>query len=217
VINLPKAKPTQVIVHRIELQESEREMVELAMLGNVATNAVSAAGAVLSGIGSFLAPFSGVFGAFAALWIGDRTLDIVREDAEARKAEIEAEYAESKSEYDTIISAWLNARYAEGGWRAVCSGNSRQALLDGQSNVPSNYGDGLGSQIPGFYFTQLMRFLTYVCDEEFERDVPDHRRQSPSELWVLWMSEEEYGQAAYYADTGGSVWAGLEKGLGTIL
>ena len=27
-VNMPKAKPTQVIVHRIELQEKEREMLE---------------------------------------------------------------------------------------------------------------------------------------------------------------------------------------------
>jgi hypothetical protein len=28
-VNMPKAKPTQVIVHRIELQEKEREMLEV--------------------------------------------------------------------------------------------------------------------------------------------------------------------------------------------
>ena len=28
-VNMPKAKPTQVIVHRIELQEKERDMLEV--------------------------------------------------------------------------------------------------------------------------------------------------------------------------------------------
>ena len=208
---MPKAKPTQVIVHRIELQESEREMVELAMMGNVATNAVSAAGAVLSGIGSFLAPFSGVFGALAAVWIGDRTLDMVREDAESRKAENEAEYAEGKSVYDTIISAWLNARYAEGGWDAICHPETKKDLIKGQF-LGWRGGDhnGLPTMIPPFYFTQLQQFLTTICESS------NLGNQTPSELWVQWMSEDEYGQAAYYDDTNGSVWAGLRKGLGTL-
>ena len=97
---MPKAKPTQVIVHRIELQESEREMLELAVAGNVVTNTVSAAGAIFTGIGSMLAPFAPAFGALTAMWIGDRTLDAIRVDGEARKAEIEAEYAENKFGYD---------------------------------------------------------------------------------------------------------------------
>ena len=118
---MPKAKPTQVIVHRIELQESEREMVELAVAGNVVTNAVSAAGAVFTGIGNMLAPFDKVLQALAVLWIGDRTLDAVRADGEARKAEIESEYAENKFGYDQMICAWLRMKYADGGWDAVCS------------------------------------------------------------------------------------------------
>jgi len=42
VIHMPKSKPTQVIVHRIELQTSEREMLELAVFGNMATNTIQA-------------------------------------------------------------------------------------------------------------------------------------------------------------------------------
>ena len=129
---MPKAKPTQVIVHRIELQESEREMVELAVAGNVVTNAVSAAGAVFTGIGNMLAPFDKVLQALAVLWIGDRTLDAVREDGERRKEQIEAEYAENKFGYDQMISAWLRMKYADGGWDAVCSEASRIELHEGQ-------------------------------------------------------------------------------------
>ena len=89
---MPKAKPTQVIVHRIELQESERDMLELAVYGNFATNAVGAAGSVLTGIGNMLTPFAPALGALAALWIGDRTLDVVKEDANRRKQGIIESY-----------------------------------------------------------------------------------------------------------------------------
>jgi hypothetical protein len=37
---MPKAKPSQVIVHRIELQEKEREMLEAYVGGTVVKNAV---------------------------------------------------------------------------------------------------------------------------------------------------------------------------------
>ena len=35
---MPKAKPTQVIVHRIELQEKEREMLETLVVGKTVNN-----------------------------------------------------------------------------------------------------------------------------------------------------------------------------------
>jgi hypothetical protein len=44
VIAMPKAKPDQVIVHRIELQEKERELAAAAIATNFAGKAVQAAG-----------------------------------------------------------------------------------------------------------------------------------------------------------------------------
>ncbi len=48
---MPKAKPTQVIVHRIELQEKERDMLEAVVAGNTVRNVVLPA-AVIAGVGS---------------------------------------------------------------------------------------------------------------------------------------------------------------------
>jgi len=39
-VNMPKAKPTQVIVHRIELQEKERDMLEAVVAGQTVKNVV---------------------------------------------------------------------------------------------------------------------------------------------------------------------------------
>ena len=69
---MPKAKPTQVIVHRIELQQSERDAFEAALAGNFVTNAVSAAGSVLTGFGAALAPFSGVLTAIGAAYLAEK-------------------------------------------------------------------------------------------------------------------------------------------------
>ena len=209
---MPKAKPTQVIVHRIELQESEREMLELAVAGNVVTNAVSAAGTVFTGIGNMLAPFAPAFGALTALWIGDRTIDAVREDGARRKEIIEEEYVESRSIYDQIISAWLIAKFSEGGWDAVCSSDSIESLIRGQYGgyLGSTVSEGLGQRIPQWYFNEFIKFLRTVCEST------NLGTSTPADLWSQWMSDEEYGQAAYYADTGGSLLQGLLKGLGTL-
>ncbi len=43
---MPKAKPTQVIVHRIELQEKEREMLETAVAAKAVRNLAEPAVAV---------------------------------------------------------------------------------------------------------------------------------------------------------------------------
>lgn len=48
---MPKAKPDQVVVHRIELQEKEREMLEAYVGGTVVKNMVSPL-AIAAGVGS---------------------------------------------------------------------------------------------------------------------------------------------------------------------
>ena len=45
-VNMPKAKPTQVIVHRIELQQHERDMLEAYATTQALKNAGIAAAAV---------------------------------------------------------------------------------------------------------------------------------------------------------------------------
>ena len=48
---MPKAKPDKVVIHRIELQEKEREMLEAYVGGTVVKNAVTPL-AVAAGVGS---------------------------------------------------------------------------------------------------------------------------------------------------------------------
>jgi len=207
---MPKAKPSQVIVHRIELQQSERDMLEMAVAGNVATNAITAAGAVITGIGNMLRPFDRVLEALVVLWIGDRALDAVRADGEARKAEFEAEYAENKFGYDQMICAWLTMKYADGGWDAVCSEESRIELHEGQFQYLNPERGGMPKPIPLWYFHELLKFLDVICASA------NARQSTPATLWQQWMTEEQYGQAAYYDDTNGSVWEGFKRGVGSL-
>jgi hypothetical protein len=72
---MPKSKPSQVIVHRIELQETERAALEAALAGRFVTNGVSAIGSVLTGIGSMLVPFAGVLTAIGAAYIAEKGIE----------------------------------------------------------------------------------------------------------------------------------------------
>ncbi len=73
---MPKAKPSQVIVHRIELQEKERDMLEAYVGGTVIKNAFLPLAAV-AGVGS--ASYIGYKAAKAAYgWTEDIVEDIKR-------------------------------------------------------------------------------------------------------------------------------------------
>ena len=77
---MPKAKPTQVIVHRIELQQSERDAMEAALAGQFVTNAVTATGAIIGGIGTMLVPFTGVLTAIGAAYLAEKGIGTVIEE-----------------------------------------------------------------------------------------------------------------------------------------
>jgi len=71
---MPKAKPTQVIVHRIELQEKEREMLEAVAMAQTVKNIVVPA-AVVGGVG--VASYVGYKATKAAFgWTEDIVSDI---------------------------------------------------------------------------------------------------------------------------------------------
>lgn len=189
---MPKAKPTQVIVHRIELQETERATLEAALAGNFVTNAVGSVGSVFTGIGNMLVPFGGALTAIAGLWLADKTLDTVldevRERGEKTKERLEESYHDAGSTYMSYFASWLNSKFAEGGWDAVCEGRVEYAS-DYYSFNPVRAIMG-----PQWFFDICMSFLESVCD-------PNNvmaRNSEPVELWGEWYSIDQYGKDAYY-------------------
>ena len=124
---MPKAQPTQVIVHRIELQQTERDTLEAALAGRFVTNAVSATGQVFTGLGNLLSPFRDVFTAIGALWLADKTLDQIKEtwqaSIEAGQSWIANRYG--AGDYEEIC-AFLNAQYSQGGWDQLLNGDAMQ-------------------------------------------------------------------------------------------
>jgi hypothetical protein len=223
---MPKAKSTQVITHRIELQTTERDTLQAALAGKFVTNTVSATGDLFRGIGAAIAPFSGAITALAVLWIADRSIedviDAARTAGERRKQELEEGFHDDGILLLQRVSAWLAAKYAEGGWDAICpptqtgkedlalelaamSGmfaglgwainpQNPNALLDPHGhNFPSN---PLGDVVaPEWFISNVLSvFLNTVCD-------PNNvmaRTNDPVDLWSEFYTVTQYGQDRYY-------------------
>lgn len=134
---MPKAKPDQVIVYRIELQETERATLEAALAGRFVTNAVSGAGAVLSGIGSALAPFSGAITALTAVWIAGRSWEeLVEKVLDPIIDNIQRPHLERYAGDYAMIVAWLTAQYSSQGWDFLETDNSsHEAYLNSAEGV----------------------------------------------------------------------------------
>ena len=72
---MPKSKPTQVIVHRIELQEKERELIEPLLISQSYKNVVIPT-AILGGVGA--ATYIGYKAAKSFFEWGDDMIDDVK-------------------------------------------------------------------------------------------------------------------------------------------
>ena len=206
-----KSKPTQVIVHRIELQETERATLEAALAGRFVTNSVSAAGSVFTGIGNLLAPFGGALTAIAALWIADKSIDEILDAAktagEKQKKKNEATYADSGIRDLDYFGAWLEATMNSGGWDALCD-----PLIIGKWWVESSQPNKMPvNYLPPWFRDRCLQFLETVCD-------PNNVQARTSglsirELWAAFYTIEEYISNAYYDETGGSASGGVWKSI----
>ena len=105
------------------------------------------------------------------------------------------------------VSAWIAAKYAEGGWAAICppdlegkqelvmeftamKGLATAGLIEGHENP---LGDDI--TVPDWFIDNvLIPFFETICG-------PDNvmaRHENPVELWDDWYSVEQYGRDAYY-------------------
>ena len=194
---MPKAKPDQTIVHRIELQQSERDTLEAALAGNFVTNAVGSVGSVLSGLGAALSPFGGALTAIATAWLADKALDEVLDAArtagEKTKQRIEDEMAAKGSDSLLGMVAWLRATYETGGWDAICNSTFLNYSL--ARNITLFYCPFLGTDSPQWFIMRCTDFLKAICANRAEHE---KFGDTPIDLWLQHYSAEQYGSDAYY-------------------
>jgi len=206
---MPKAKPKADNIHlfRLELQQTERDALEAALAGRFVTNAVSATGNVLTGIGNALSPFSGAIQAFAVAWIAEKSVDEILDAAKnagaRQKVSNEESYHAGGQVHIQYFSAWLSSQFENGGWEAVCSPKSRSNLaINRFQNLTTRAMQG-----PNWFFDIFLKFLDTICAQSDGMKAT----QNPVDLWAEWYSVEQYGKDAYYYDTNGSAGKGLWK------
>jgi hypothetical protein len=112
-----KSKPSQIIVHRLEFQQTERVAMEAALAGKFLTNAVSSVGSVLTGLGNMLKPFEGALTAIAGVYLAEKGWDKLKEDVlNPLIDELQTPVLDRYAGDYSLIVAWLNAMYAMDGW-----------------------------------------------------------------------------------------------------
>ena len=105
---MPKAKPSfngkpAVISHRIELQETERDVLKTYLAVNSATNAVRA-------VGTLIAPFTGLLAAAGAAYLAAYTVEEISENADAAISQTQQYYARNATEKYQEFTAILQTK-----------------------------------------------------------------------------------------------------------
>jgi len=104
---MPKAKCDQTIGLRIELQKSERDILEGVALAQGLSG-------ILQGVGSILTPFAGVLSAFAAAYIAKEGVDKILNWANAKLAEKELAIDDEYAAYLATRQASIDHAESEG-------------------------------------------------------------------------------------------------------
>jgi len=217
---MPKAKSDQVITHRIELQNTERELIETAILVNGASRSIvgiaQGVGAAVAGMGQMIAP---AMGALAAWYIADKTIDEIRELGERQKNQMEQNLAQSYEGTYGAIVAWMSATYQSVGFTGFCSTVREAGAFDfdweernkttflpeivddlnyGNPVHIMIFGDEVASagepKIPNWFAARIANFLRMYCTNQFNIDpITD-----PGPLFAEFYNIQEFGRDQYY-------------------
>jgi len=192
---MPKAKPDQVIVHRIELQQSERDAMEAALAGRFITNGVSAVGNVLGGLGAALTPFAGAISALAALWIADRTIDEIKEAVKEGKESFELLYDSSKQANGTYSAtvAWLNVNFANSGFDRIPTSARPNELTTEQKESWKEHIQSCGDEFGPFDAGMLLKVIAKAMRWGMGDGLYiDQRTGTPGEWFARELTLEEW-------------------------
>jgi len=215
---MPKAKSDQVITHRIELQKTERELLETAVLANAAGKTLSgvamAIGTAVAGLGQMIAP---AMGALTAWYIADKTFDEIKELGERQKTGMEENLAEAYEGTYGAIVAWLNARSLgevcrearEAGvidftWTPKNENKILPELVDDLAyNNPVHqmiFGTELARagdpKIPNWFAAVIAEFIRTYCNNNSM--VTNFHTNRLGELFVAFYPLERFGSDQYY-------------------
>ena len=127
---MPKPKPTEVIVHRLDLQPSVKESMDNFLIGKTFTNTIQAVGGLVDGLGPALAVIAGWFLADKAI---DEVLDKITDWADGTAQDVVDERYGSENDKYLFICAMLESSVDLPAWHAQAD-YTQEILNKGESN-----------------------------------------------------------------------------------
>ena len=182
---MPKAKPDRVVSHRIELQETEREVLKTYLTVNAATNGVRAVGALLT-------PFTGLLGAAAAaylaLYTAEEIADAMKSAADRAVTDTQAYYARYVVDKYQEFSALMQTKT----WDDFSPEKFQTKGKDMVKEV-QDFGREMAqtSDSAVHLGRQISTFITNFLGQTQQIDSAQEQGWTPSEAWANYYPIEE--------------------------
>lgn len=169
---MPKAKCTSVQGVRIELQETERDALQLATAG-------SAAGDILTGIGNLLMPFQGAITAFTAAYLAGTIAPEVMERLDRIVAKNRVALAgEAETQYSTF-TAYLYTQ----SW-PIDTTEARAFIVDADNGISFDW--------------LRQRMYAFLKTASADTAAPLSSLGTPAEAWAQFYPYDELQNEAIY-------------------
>lgn len=202
-----KAKPSQVIVHRLDLQPSLKQSLDDAIMLNAATKTMTAAATAVSGIAAGVGTLLAAgFGAYVTAWGAGQVKEKVLDPAvESIRSDIASEQVHAHGSVSAFVTSlnwsmpWSDVRTQ---WNQFLSSDLGQELAATPPTAPD-------VNIMGRCFAFLSHFwlgrgpdqVAYIQGiNQFAGGGP----KTPPEAWAEWYPVEEAINDGVYETTGGN-------------
>ena len=195
---MPKAKPDQVVVHRVELQEKEREMLENYILINGGFRAIGAVGSV---VGPALAA---VATPLVAWYIAQWTIDDYKEWLDERVEGVRNVYANPAINVYNDLTAVFQAVT----WNSFEEQDLYFLLQDAVESELNQYENPYWDEWIKELKTRARLFMVNFAGPEGEgrRIIASGQNMTPASAWNEWYPQDEMVNDIIYArKTGGFV------------
>lgn len=201
-----KAKPDQVVVHRIDLQPSLKQSLDDAIMLNAATKTLSAGATAIAGIASGMgALLAAGFGAYVAAWGAGQVAETILDPiVEGQRADIAAEQIQAHGSVAAFVTSlnwsmpWEEVRSQ---WSEFLSSDLGQELIRTPPGGQENIMNRCFAFLSQFWLGRGPDQVAYFQGTgQFAQAGP----KTPSEAWAEWYPIEEAINDGVYTETGGN-------------
>jgi hypothetical protein len=201
-----KAKPDQVVVHRIDLQPSVKQSLDDAIMLNAATKTLSAAATAVAGIAAGMGTLLAAgFGAYVAAWgAGQVKEHILDPMVESNRADIAANQIHAHGSIAAFVTSlnwsmsWDEVRTQ---WQQFLTSDLGQELANTPPLGEANAMNRCFAFLSHFWLARGGQQVAYI---EGTGQFAEGGPKTPAEAWAEWYPVEEAINDGVYEETGGN-------------